>query len=95
MRRRDLKNGHGFRGPGGGAKSSIFMIGVLVKQIQQNQNVSEMGANKPNNYPSETLTKQFPQWTGNPRPPGIRTFSIIPVIGVFFELKTPGNFGIF
>ena len=22
---------------------------------------------------------QFPQWTGNPRPPGLRTFSIIPL----------------
>ena len=35
---------------------------------------------------------QFPQWTGNPRPPGLRTFSIIPLTIWFFELKTPGNF---
>ena len=35
---------------------------------------------------------QFPQWTGNPRPPGLRTFSIIPLKNLFFDLKTPGNF---
>ena len=34
---------------------------------------------------------QFPQWTGNPRPPGLRTFSIIPLTVCFFELKTPGK----
>ena len=33
---------------------------------------------------------QFPQWTGNPRPPELRTFSIIPLKIWFFEVKTPG-----
>ena len=35
---------------------------------------------------------EFPQWTGNFRPPRARTFLIIPLTIRFFRLKTPGNF---
>ena len=35
---------------------------------------------------------QFLQWTGNPRPPELRTFLIIPLNKCFFELKIPDCF---